>query len=126
MENKALRIDKYLWAVRLFKTRSQAAEACKKGRVLINGIPVKPSREINVDDVFEIRRSPVMYKYRVKELLSNRVGAKLVANYLENITPEEELFKLEIERNMPYFKRDKGSGRPTKKDRRDIDRLTSL
>jgi len=126
MENKAVRIDKYLWAVRLFKTRSQAAEACKKGRVLINEMPVKPSREINVDDIFQIRRSPVLYKYRVKELLTNRVGAKLVANYLENITPEEELFKLEVERNMPYFKRDRGTGRPTKKDRRDIDRLSSL
>jgi len=126
MENKAVRIDKYLWAVRLFKTRSQAAEACKKGRVLINEMPVKPSREINVDDIFQIRRSPVLYKYRVKELLTNRVGAKLVANYLENITPDEELFKLEVERNMPYFKRDRGAGRPTKKDRRDIDRLSSL
>ena len=123
MENKTVRIDKYLWAVRLFKTRSQAADACKKGKVLINGLTVKPSREINVDDVFELKKNPVIYKYKVKELLSNRVGAKLVAQYLEDITPSDELFKLEVERNMPYFKRDRGAGRPTKKERRDIDRL---
>ncbi|MCF6241989.1 MAG: RNA-binding S4 domain-containing protein [Bacteroidales bacterium] len=125
MENSSVRIDKFLWAVRLFKTRSQAADACKKGRVLINERAVKPSREIKVADVFVLRKSPVNYKYRVKELLTNRVGAKLVENYLENITPKEELFKLEVEKNMPYFKRDRGTGRPTKKDRRDIDRLYS-
>ncbi len=123
MESNSVRIDKFLWAVRLFKTRSQAAEACKKGRILINNIPVKPSREIKATDIFELRKSPVLYKYKVKEILTNRVGAKLVENYLENITPQEELFKLEVEKNMPYFKRDRGTGRPTKKDRRDIDRL---
>ncbi len=126
MENKSVRIDKFLWAVRLFKTRSQAADACKKGKVLINGLTVKPSREINVDDIFELKKNPVIYRYRVKELLTNRVGAKLVAQYLEDITPEEELFKLEVERNMPYFKRDRGTGRPTKKERRDIDRLYDI
>lgn len=125
MENNSIRIDKYLWAVRLFKTRSLAAEACKKGRILINDMAVKPSREIKADEVFELKRNPVVYKYRVKEILKNRVGAKLVANYLEDITPQEELFKLDIEKNMPYFKRDRGTGRPTKKDRRDIDRLYS-
>jgi ribosome-associated heat shock protein Hsp15 len=126
MESNSVRIDKFLWAVRLFKTRSQAAEACKKGRVLMNNIPVKPSREIKTADIFELKKSPVLYKYKVKEILTNRVGAKLVENYLENITPQEELFKLEVEKNMPYFKRDRGTGRPTKKDRRDIDRLYDI
>ncbi len=123
MESNSVRIDKFLWAVRLFKTRSQAAEACKKAKVLINNMPVKPSREINTGDVFELKKSPVLYKYRIKELLKNRVGAKLVTNYLEDITPPEELIKLEIDKNMPYLKREAGSGRPTKKERRDIDRL---
>ncbi len=125
MENNSVRIDKYLWAVRLFKTRSQAAEACKKGKVLINELPVKPSREIKQNELFELKKSPVVYKYRVKQLLKNRVGAKLVADYLEDLTPPDELYKLDVEKNMPYFKRDKGTGRPTKKDRRDIDRLYS-
>ncbi len=125
MENNSVRIDKYLWAVRLFKTRSQAAEACKKGKVLINELPVKPSREIKQNELFELKKSPVVYKYRVKQLLKNRVGAKLVADYLEDLTPADELYKLDVEKNMPYFKREKGTGRPTKKDRRDIDRLYS-
>ena len=119
----SVRIDKFLWAVRLYKTRSQASDACKKGSVLINDYTVKPSREMNVNDIFEVKKNPIKYKFRVKELLTNRVGAKLVENYLENLTSEEELFKLEVNQKMPHFKRERGSGRPTKKERRDIDKL---
>ena len=119
----SVRIDKFLWSVRLFKTRSLAAEACKNNRVLVNESPVKPSREIKVDEIFKLKKNPIIYKYRVKELLSNRVGAKLVENYIENITSEEELFKIEVNNKMPYFRRDRGAGRPTKKERRDIDKL---
>ncbi|MEN8119897.1 MAG: RNA-binding S4 domain-containing protein [Bacteroidota bacterium] len=119
----SVRIDKFLWAVRIYKTRSQASDACKKGRVLINEYSVKPSREIKLNDVFEVKKNPVIYKYQVKELLTNRVGAKLVENYIEDKTSEEELSKLEIDLKTPYFKRDKGAGRPTKKERRDIDKF---
>ena len=123
MNDKTVRIDKFLWAVRLYKTRSQAAEACKKSHVLISGNSVKASRDVKIDDVFEVKKNPVNYKYRIKELLTNRVGAKLVENYIEDITPEEELFKLELNKNAPHFKRNRGTGRPTKKERRDIEKL---
>lgn len=123
MNDKTVRIDKFLWAVRLYKTRSQAAEACKKSHVFINENAVKASREVKIDDVFVVKKNPVNYKYRIKELLSSRVGAKLVVNYIEDITPEEELFKLEVNKNAPHFKRSRGTGRPTKKERRDIEKL---
>ncbi len=123
MIENTTRIDKFLWAVRLFKTRSVATDACKNNRVLLNGNPIKPSREIKINDVFELKKNPITYKYRVKELLKNRVGAKLVAQYIEDLTSEEELYKLEINNKMPHFKRDRGTGRPTKKERRDIDKL---
>ena len=123
MNEKSVRIDKFLWAVRLYKTRSLASDACKNSRVLINGLSVKASRDIKVDDIFEVKKNPITYKYRVKELLTNRVGARLVVNHIENLTSEEEMFKIEINKKMPHFKRDRGTGRPTKKDRRDIDKL---
>lgn len=119
----SVRIDKFLWAVRLYKTRSQASDACKKGSVLINDYTIKPSREIKVNEIFELKKNPIKYKYRIKDLLTNRVGAKFVENYLEDLTSPEELFKLEVNQKMPHFKRDRGSGRPTKKERRDIDKL---
>jgi len=118
-----IRIDKYLWAVRLFKTRNIASEACRSGKILINNYPVKPSRIINVNDIFTLRSNPIVYTYKVKELLSNRVGPKLVDAYLENLTPPEELLKLEMNSISPLIKRDRGAGRPTKKERRDIDKL---
>lgn len=118
-----VRIDKFLWAVRLYKTRSQAADACKNGRILINDMPVKSSRVINKGDIFMLKKPPVVYIYKAKELLSNRVGAKLVADYLENLTSEEELQKLELNSQVGSMKRDRGTGRPTKKERRDIDKL---
>ena len=120
---KDIRIDKYLWAVRLFKTRSIASEACKNGKILINGYSVKPSRTINRDDIFILKSNPVVYTYKVKELLSNRVGPKLVDQYLENLTPPEEMKKLDLDAFSPIVKRDRGTGRPTKKERREIDNL---
>lgn len=127
MDDKSnIRIDKYLWAVRLYKTRSIATDACKSGKILIHGYPVKPSRIINVNDVFMLKSNPVVYTYRVKELLANRVGPKLVENYLENLTPAEELLKLDMNINPPILRREKGAGRPTKKERRDIDKLNLL
>ncbi|MBN1252336.1 MAG: RNA-binding S4 domain-containing protein [Bacteroidales bacterium] len=119
----SVRIDKYLWSVRLFKTRSLAAEACKKERVLMNSYPLKSSRIIKVGDVFEVKINPVIYKYRVKELLHNRVGAKLVENYLEDLTDKVELENILLNSKMTYLKRDRGTGRPTKKDRREIEKL---
>jgi len=119
-----IRIDKYLWAVRLFKTRSSASEACKKGKVLLNKIPVKPSRTIVEGDFITVRRMPVIYTYRVLELLESRVAAKLVSQYLEDLTPQEEKEKLVPARIPGAFGiRDRGMGRPTKKERRVIDNL---
>lgn len=124
MEEKDLRIDKWLWAVRIFKTRSQAAEACKKNRVLINDTEIKPSRVVKVGDIVTVKRMPVIYTYKVLGLLGKRQSAKIAADYLENLTPDEELLKLE--NNLTVFvTRDRGTGRPTKKDRRTIDKLTN-
>jgi ribosome-associated heat shock protein Hsp15 len=120
-----IRIDKFLWAVRLFKTRNLAAEACKSGKILINNYPVKSSRLITINEVFTLRKNPIVYTFKVKEILSNRVGPKLVENYIENLTPIEELLKLEISTQSPFVKRDRGAGRPTKKERREIDKLNS-
>ena len=121
METSEIRIDKWLWAVRVFKTRSQATEACKKGKVYLNGTETKPARTIKTDDIIEVKKAPILYRYKVKELLKNRVGAKLVEKYLADITPEQEVIKLDMIRmNLGGF-RDRGAGRPTKKERRLID-----
>lgn len=119
----SVRIDKYLWAVRIFKTRALAAEACKKGKVLVDEMPVKPSRAINSGDIIKVRKMPVIYSYQVKDPIEKRVGAKIVHNHVENITPEKELIKLEMQDDF-YVKRDRGAGRPTKKERRLLDDLT--
>ncbi|MGQ8336315.1 RNA-binding S4 domain-containing protein [Sunxiuqinia sp. A32] len=116
-----VRVDKWIWAVRLFKTRSQATEACKKGRVMIDDISVKPSRILKVGDVVKIKKQPVTYSFKVLKLAEKRMGAKLVSEFLEDITAPEELEVLEVQKNMGWFQRDKGTGRPTKKDRRDLD-----
>jgi len=118
-----LRIDKFIWAVRLFKTRSLSASEIKSGHVLINEEPVKPAQSIKEGDIIKVKRNPIWRSYRVKELLKRRVGAKLVDKYIEEVTPEEEIEKLEMMKMMPGFDRPKGEGRPTKKERRDIDRL---
>ncbi len=119
---KTVRIDKYLWAVRLFKTRTLATEACKKGRVTVEEMPAKPSRSVTTNDVIQVKKMPVVYSYRVKDPIDKRVGAKIVKDYVENITPEEELNKLDMEDNF-FIKRDRGAGRPTKKERRLLDDL---
>lgn len=118
---EAVRIDKWLWAVRLFKSRSIATEECKKGHITIDGISVKPSRIPKVGDVIQVRKNPVTYSYRVIVIVGKRVSAKLVPEFMEDITPTEVLEVLEIRKQMSNFDRDRGAGRPTKKDRRDID-----
>ena len=118
-----LRIDKWLWAVRIFKTRSQAAEACKKGKVLIDDIQVKPSRVIKVGEIIYIKRPPLKYQYKVLGLLGKRQSAKIVLDYVEDITPEEEKVKLDMQRFTGFELRDRGIGRPTKRERRLIDEL---
>lgn len=115
------RLDKYLWSVRLFKTRSQASDACKKGRVSIHNLTVKPAKEIKVGDIIVIRDKGVLFRYKVLELLQKRVGAKLVEQYMENVTLPEELEKLKIMQLAQKEYRQKGEGRPTKRDRRILD-----
>jgi ribosome-associated heat shock protein Hsp15 len=114
------RIDKFLWAVRVFKTRSLAAEACKKGKVIIEGFPVKASREVKKGDIILVRKLPLIYTFKVKELLENRVSAKRVPEFVEDLTSVEELDKLKV-RDTVFYSREKGKGRPTKKDRRLLD-----
>ncbi|HSH50478.1 MAG TPA: S4 domain-containing protein [Bacteroidales bacterium] len=118
-----LRIDKWLWAVRIFKTRSQAAQACKKGRIIIDNVQVKPSRTVKVGEVVFVKRPPVTYQYKILGLLSNRKSAKIAADYVEDITPEEEKVKLEMKNYTGFEIRQKGYGRPTKRERRLIDKL---
>jgi ribosome-associated heat shock protein Hsp15 len=117
------RIDKWLWAVRIFKTRADASEACKKGRVLVNNMPAKPSRDIKIGDTVTVKRPPVNYVYTVVGIIDNRQPAKNVSLYADNITPQEELDSLNIQKSTLFVQRDKGTGRPTKKDRRDMDEL---
>jgi len=119
------RIDKYLWSVRVFKTRTDATEACKGNRVTVNGQDVKPSREVKAGDVIEVRKGSVHYTYRVLQPLEHRLGAKEVPNYAENLTPESELAKLHAPNETFFVVRDRGAGRPTKKERRQIDTLVT-
>lgn len=114
------RIDKWLWAMRVFKTRTIATEACKKGRVTMGGSTVKPSRTIKVGDVIDVRKPPVTYTFRVKALTANRLGARLVPEYLENITPPSQYELLEMTRISGFVDRRKGLGRPTKRDAREL------
>jgi ribosome-associated heat shock protein Hsp15 len=116
-----VRIDKWLFAVRIFKTRSTATEECAKGRIKVNGIEVKPSRDIKPGDIIEVRKNPVTYRYKVLQLAEKRMGAKLVPEYLEDQTPPEALEALEMQKLTQWSNRDRGTGRPTKKDRRDMD-----
>ena len=118
------RIDKWLWATRIFKTRSIATAACKKGRVCVDGVAVKPSRTIKVGDTISVRRPPITYTYSVIGLVQNRVGAKLVPNYLKNITSPDQYELLEMVKINGFIDRQKGLGRPTKKDGREIQKFT--
>lgn len=122
-DNKPVRIDKFLWSVRLYKTRSIASDECRKGRITIDNIQVKPSRLILKNEIIIVRKPPVIYTYRVIEPLENRVSAKLVEQFVEDLTTEEERAKLDIRQSVEIGNRDKGSGRPTKKERRVIDKL---
>ena len=117
------RIDKYLWAIRVFKTRSDATDACKGGKVRVNGSDIKPSKNVRTGDVISVRKGAVTYTYRIIAVIDKRQGAKLVPQYAENITPEEELAKLKAPVETFFLKRDRGSGRPTKKERRQMDSL---
>ncbi|MBQ1978327.1 MAG: RNA-binding S4 domain-containing protein [Alistipes sp.] len=118
-----IRLDKYLWAVRVFKTRSDAADAIRNNRVLVNDAYAKPSREVKIGDRISVRRQAVTYQYKVLDLVSSRQGAKLVPQYSLDITPQEELDKLNVPRETIFVFRDRGTGRPTKKERRELDSL---
>lgn len=117
------RIDKYLWCIRVFKTRSESADACQGNKVQVNGANAKPSKQVKPGDVITIRKGPAQLSYRVIQALGHRVGAALVPDYAENITPESELEKFHAPAETFFVTRDKGAGRPTKKDRRTLDAL---
>ena len=119
-----IRIDKWLWAMRIFKTRTIALEECKKNRVTVNEAPAKPSRMIRVGDIISVRKPPITYSFKVLGLTSNRIGAKLVPEYLENITPPEQYEILSLQKISGFVDREKGTGRPTKKERRDLDEFS--
>ena len=119
----AIRIDKWLWAVRIYKTRTDATEACRNGRVTLNGSSAKPSKEVKEGDTLTVRKGPVNYTIRVVALIGNRQPARNVPLYAENITPEEELLKLKMNHYTNFGQRDRGAGRPTKKERREVDDL---
>lgn len=121
-----IRIDKWMWAMRIFKTRTIATEACKKGRVTVNDDtnPVKPSRLIKVDDIIHVRKPPVTYSFKVKAVTQNRLGAKLVPEYLENVTPKDQYDLLDVVKISGFIDRRKGLGRPTKREGRDLAQFT--
>mgnify|MGYP001402967444 CR=1 FL=1 len=119
-----VRVDKWLWAVRIFKTRSVASDACKKGRVMIDGVSLKPSRNIRVGDVIQVKKAPVTFSFKVIDLAEKRMGAKLVPEYMENVTPPEQYEILELNKISGFVDRQRGTGRPTKKDRRDLEQFT--
>jgi len=116
-----VRIDKWLWAVRLFKTRTLAADACKKGKVIIQNVQVKPSRNVKVGDVISIKRNPFLFSFKVLALSENRMNAKLVADFMLNVTTQDQLDLIELAKLAGNTGRDRGAGRPTKKERRDLD-----
>ncbi len=120
MSNTTERVDKWLWAIRAYKTRSIATEACRSGKVQINGANAKASKDIKVGDVVSVKKMPVVYSFRVIEPISKRQGAKLVSLFAENVTPQSEIDKLELHNGALFMQRDRGAGRPTKKDRREI------
>lgn len=124
MRDDEIRMDKFLWAVRIFKTRTLAAEACAKGQVTINDLPVKPSRHVSPGEKIMVRKPPIVHTYKVLGLLHNRLSAEKVKEYIEELTPEEEFQKMEMTRLQRNGIRERGTGRPTKRERRDIDRFT--
>lgn len=121
-----VRIDKWLWAVRIYKTRSLATESCRKGHVSIGNLPVKPSRSIHTGEIVKVRKSPIVRSFKVLALAEKRMSAKLTEDYLEDVTPPEELELQEMQKNMRWITRERGTGRPTKKDRRELDDFFDL
>ena len=119
--NAQARIDKWLWAVRIYKTRSIAAEACKKGHIMVRDKAVKPSFLVREGDVVQVKKSPITYSFKVLQCAENRVGAKLVPELMENVTPQEQYEALEMSRISGFVDRARGTGRPTKKERRSMD-----
>lgn len=115
------RIDKWMWAARIFKTRTIAAEACKKGRISINGAQAKPARTVKPGDVVQVRKPPVTYSFKVLQAIEKRVGAKLVPEVMENVTTPDQYELLEMSKISGFVDRARGTGRPTKKERRDLD-----
>ena len=116
-----VRIDKWLWAVRIFKTRTLAADECKKGHVMMNGVNLKPSRCVKAGDVVQVRKPPITLTLKVLQCVENRVSAKLVPEMMENLTPDDQYELLEMSKISGFIDRAKGTGRPTKKERRDLD-----
>lgn len=114
------RIDKWLWCMRVFKTRTIATEACKKGRVSINGVTVKPSRPVKVGEIIDVKKPPITYTFKVLGISNGRLGAKLVPEYLENLTPQSQYDLLEMSRISGFVDRSKGLGRPTKREGREL------
>ena len=121
MANQEARIDKWLWAARIYKTRTLAADACKNGRITINGAQTKPSRTVKAGDKVGVKKPPIIYTFLVKQPIEKRVGAKLLPDILENVTTPEQYELLEMSRISGFVDRARGTGRPTKKDRRAID-----
>ena len=119
----SVRIDKYLWAIRVFKTRSESTDACNGNKVQINGVNSKASKAVKIGDSIKVRKGAVLYEFKVIQLSENRMGASLVPEYALNLTPESELAKLHAPVETFFVKRDRGSGRPTKKERRELDAL---
>lgn len=123
-KDNEVRIDKWMWATRIFKTRTIAVEACKKGRVSIQNVTVKPSRTIKIGDVIQVRKPPITYSFKVLALTEQRMGAKYVPEYLENVTTPDQYELLDVIRISGFVNRAKGTGRPTKKEGRDIKKFT--
>ena len=120
-----VRLDKWLWAVRIFKTRSIAVDACKKNRVLIGEVPVKASRTIRVGDIVQVKKPPVIFSFKVLKLTDKRMGAKMVPEFMENVTTPDQYEILELNKISGFVDRQRGTGRPTIKERRDLESFTS-
>ena len=119
----SIRIDKYLWAIRVYKTRSEATDACNGNKVRIGGVTAKPSKAVKHGDVIEVHKGPAVLTYKVLQLSENRMGAQLVPQFAEDLTPESEKAKFHAPKETIVLRRDKGAGRPTKKDRRELDAM---
>ena len=122
----SVRIDKYLWAIRVFKTRSEATDACNGGKVHINGVGAKASKQVKISDVLSVRKGPALFTFKVLQLSENRMGAQLVPDYAADLTPDSEKAKCHAPAQTMVLRRDRGAGRPTKKDRRELDALRSM